>query len=142
MDPIDQIDLDAAMISFPSDLKNQRSGGHENEPMLFVEIDNKSKRSYTVQCGGYACKHPEERGHLIYYLHDDVLAKKLDEVLYDNYGGWCCDGITKSDADSIDEPLEKYGFRVDRGRLDESMEAWVYLIKGDKRFVLAYVNSD
>jgi len=112
---------------------------------------NPNGEIYSNQTGGYSCNHPQERG--FFQPITPSMKEQMDEHFVSGplYGGWCCDGIKDETAifldtlfsetkDFLDSTLSKC--RVDRERLKDSMEAWVYITCGDKRGVLTWVNSD
>jgi hypothetical protein len=108
---------------------------------------------YTNQSGGYACKHPVANGRVQYFDEADNLSdadKLLQKALYGwfYYGphnGWCCDGINKTDSKFINHLMSdgSWYWRVNRKRLADSMEAWVFIIdeKGTEG-ILIWANSD
>lgn len=92
------------------------------------------------QAGGYACEHPKIRG-LVRTLdckYSDIL---MGYFTAGKYHGWCCDGIDEEDAKFIEELMNDVGIEVDRTRLRDSMEAWVYIVK-PVAGVLIWENSD
>jgi len=124
----------------------------------------KSGVIYSNQAGGLACRHPAEEGVFIpLQAFPDVDVDKLEcglaKVFSEKYGDWCCNGIDEEDADYLDKVFEECNLplRVDRERLKDSMEAWLYVIitrdvacdvvkhlvgfKG-RRAVLTWLNSD
>ena len=137
-------------------------------------ILRKSGVIYSNQVGGYHCFHPEVEGVFyplnIYHYAKDIRDKVKDgedlyELLYEDldrviglnsrYHGWCDNGISAKDADKLDDIFKMYElpFMVDRTRLTESMEAWVYvIITGEKKgffegfvgekAIFVYPNSD
>lgn len=88
---------------------------------------------YSNQTGGYACLHPMVEG--IFVPLGDEMAdqeKKLcDYFTGPKWAGWCCDGIDGETADFIDALMSKTGstrgISVDRSRMRDSHEAWVYV---------------
>ena len=97
------------------------------------------------QCGGHCCLHPEIEGVFVPFGSGDPpgrvlsLLGKLDP-LFDGpgskYNGTGAargpdPGLDLEDADFIDSVLDgwRYGFiRVDRNRLKDSVEAWVWVM--------------
>jgi hypothetical protein len=88
---------------------------------------------YEHQTGGYNCYKPEEEGVFV-RLYKELEDQEL--MLIEHFGGpkwrsWCGDGIDIETADYIDQVLnlaEKTKFlKVDRSRLNDSHEAWVYV---------------
>ncbi len=96
---------------------------------LGLIIKCKSGVQVSNQTGGHGCLHPELEG--IY-----VPLRTKVEVL-ENYftgpkwDGWCMEGIDQETADFIDDLLAKEPdakfISVDRTRLKESHEAWVFV---------------
>lgn len=96
--------------------------------------------SYTHQSGGYACRHPIAEGvfspiplgvdaSLLAFVED------ISEVFTgEKWAGWCCDQIDTETADQVDVLFEQVvgcrAMRVNRQRMQESYEAWVYLTIG------------
>jgi len=108
---------------------------------------------WSNQSGGHACRHPKEEGVLI----DTPIYEDELEFFYSEHGGYCSDGITEEDANRVDKILKehsviyhsnnvfkdnRFALTVDRTRLKDSMEAWVYINIGDKKGVLVWGNSD
>lgn len=88
---------------------------------------------YSNQTGGYACQHPLEEGVFV-PIHSCELdfGKALSEYFTGSkWNGWCCDGIDEETAAFMDSLLKKSGLsneiKVDRTRLKDSREAWVYV---------------
>ena len=95
-------------------------------------ILRKSGVIYTNQVGGASCAKPKEEGFLIPFNDDapldqpeGALVKRLSALL-ENYMY-----LKDEEADAIDAILASYPdtacARVDRTRLRDSMEAWVYV---------------
>ena len=88
---------------------------------------------YSNQTGGHACLHPLVEGVFIPIRADELdLEKELAEHFTGSkWQGWCCDGIDEETAIFIDGLLAQChltrGTRVDRNRLRDSHEAWVYV---------------
>lgn len=116
---------------------------------------------YTNQVGGHSCSHPEIEGALIPINGRSVYYEnKLYQYFTGHkHGGWCESGIDNEDADFIDKILHELRYenksytddnccnlKVDRSKLEESMEAWVYVTftNGDESLcgVLTWENSD
>ncbi|MCA9882794.1 MAG: hypothetical protein H6670_00310 [Anaerolineaceae bacterium] len=97
---------------------------------------------YSNQAGGYACMQPAEEGIYVPLSNDGF---NLDQIFYKYFTGpkWmggCANGIDDETADFIDEQLKTYLpasiIRVDRDRMKDSYEAWVYVriaIQPDER---------
>ena len=90
------------------------------------------------QTGGYACNQPEVEG---IYIPLRTQAQDIEEFFVSKLAGDGSFPLNESVADFIDEYLQRDGntcfLRVDRTRLTESHEAWVYVDitppKGDNR---------
>lgn len=87
---------------------------------------------YSNQTGGYACLHPEAEG--VYLPLGDgssPVATDLNGHFETVWAGHCYDGIDGETADLIDQLLastpEMDRFRVERDRLADSHEAWIYV---------------
>jgi len=128
-----------------------------------VIIPCRSGVIYTQQVGGIACLHPEVEGVFVplcsFKGDRDKLMEGLSKIFYDKYECHCYKGITEEDADYLDKVFRKakYPFKVDREKLRESVEAWLYIvitrdvvtydvpwitgIKG-KKGILTWQNSD
>ncbi len=106
-----------------------------------VIISCDSGISYCNQVGGYLCRQLEFDG--VYLpLANDVALKNKELMSPENelrayfegpkHNGWGAnDGLDDEDADFIDSALQKYHqdkwIKVDRSRLKESCEAWVFV---------------
>jgi hypothetical protein len=86
---------------------------------------------YTRQVGGISCAHPEAQG--VYVLLRDHARELEAYFIGPKWGGLCTGGIDDETADFIDAFLDSTGLpglrfiRVDRTRLQDSREAWVYV---------------
>lgn len=132
--------------------------------------------NYSNKAGGYACKYPSIEGFLVPFGLDDLdsmrvltsLEKETPEeftaVLHKYFtsypwGGRCDSGLEIEDADNLDKIFQNYHdlktihLHVDRSKLTESMEAWIYvtfdlsdydLLKGitANSGILTFPNSD
>ena len=89
---------------------------------------------YTNQVNGTACEQPVQEGFIIPLDHDYpieqpelLLANQLINQFKDN----SCGELTQQHADSIDLLLERFpetaGVSVDRTRLKNSCESWVWV---------------
>ena len=92
---------------------------------------------YSNQSGGYACLHPLAEGVFV-PIRDDALdiEKELEDYFTGpKWNGWCCEGIDEETATFIDGVLTKcpltMEIKVDRTRLTDSHEAWVYVDYGN-----------
>ncbi len=138
-----------------------------------VIIEHPTGVIYSNQAGGTACLHPEIEGTFVPF-GNDVLIEQGRRLLspqddLESYfegpkhrGTGATNGLDAEDADFIDGVLQRAHVRqwieVDRDRLKESCEAWVFVtVLGDesspfpicsgfgpypKRGVLTWVNSD
>ncbi len=107
---------------------------------------------YSNQAGGYACKNPTERG--LPLVSFGPQHKNLETMLTAYFcgpawGGWCTGNLDEASARVIDAVIGAADesmaqtWRVDRYRLDASMEAWVYVVSKDgRKGVLIWSNSD
>jgi hypothetical protein len=116
---------------------------------------------YSNQVGGYATLTPEIEGVYVPLINTEV---QFEKMLWDHFTGpkWkrsCAGGIDTEDADVIDGILRAAYptdlLTVDRSRLSESCEAWVYVDIapqphdgyplygfGKRKGVLTWYNSD
>jgi len=113
---------------------------------------------YYNQTGGTACLHPEAEGILVFFNNDPPLASpelsfeyQLTQLFVDEVE------MTEELAKKIDQILGSYDAtacaKVDRYRMNESHEAWIYITIreteqsiitgfGDCSAVLTWPNSD
>lgn len=88
---------------------------------------------YSNQTGGYACLHPLVEGVFVPVHGDESdMEKRLSEYFTGpKWNGWCCDGIDEETATFVDGVLAQCHLtkeiKVDRNRLRDSHEAWVYV---------------
>ena len=116
----------------------------DSEGVLAIILE-RSGIVYTNQTGGHACCHPEEEGILIPFNNDYPLDSPEERLEYrlsnllEN-----AQYLTKKTADLVDSVLIDCRFenvRVDRSRLKESQEAWVYIeVNGELDFVDGFKN--
>jgi Family of unknown function (DUF6210) len=115
---------------------------------------------YSNQTGGYACNQPGAEGVFVPLLSEEnglgqVAQNMIDKHFWDKYGGWTNGGIDEETANFLDQDFFPHfhttiGLKVDRQRLKESHEAWVYLEPSDfigfdpkmSGAVLTWINSD
>ena len=89
---------------------------------------------YHNQAGGYACLQPTEEGVFV-PLWEELIDQEimLHKHFFDGpkWQGGCMNGIDTEDADIIDNilnlSLHTRHIKVDRIRLKESYEAWIYV---------------
>ena len=103
----------------------------EVEGICFV-VGHNTGVTYTHQCGGYSCFQQTHEGFLVPQKNSKELADALFDYFFNGpkYRGFCSQGIDDKDADFIDGLLnsgEQKWIRVDRSKLKDSMEAWIYL---------------
>lgn len=113
---------------------------------------------YQNQAGGNACMQPKAKGLLVPVTNEPPLDNLYEGALDYKLSSVCRDLIELNEgvADKIDTILKKelHGLAVvvDRARLNESMEAWIYVdvqsgsedVKGfsESGAVLTWPNSD
>jgi hypothetical protein len=88
---------------------------------------------YTNQTGGTTCAHPVEEGVFVPLGSECRLEEKLDRIFQHQFAA----RLTSADADALDAILHTpeepfvvtpaFFLEVDRTRLDDSMEAWLYV---------------
>lgn len=94
------------------------------------------------QAGGMACRHPRA------FTNNEILIIKtfngLEDHFFEVYSDWCNDGIKPETADFIDQGMKASikDFRVNRERLNDCMEAWIYCFVGNRPAVLTWENCD
>jgi hypothetical protein len=111
-----------------------------NTPDFTIELDEmtglglviacKSRVTYTNQVGGYACRHPELEGVFVPLPGNG--AEKLNEYFIGpKWNGRCYDSIDEETASFIDSVLRELDLGsslcVDREKLEESCEAWIWV---------------
>lgn len=105
---------------------------------------------YSNQTGGYACLHPEAEGvYLPLGGENSPVATALNEHFETVWAGHCYDRIDGETADLIDQLLasvpETDRFRVERDRLANSHEAWIYVrllaVDGVERPAMDFVSG-
>ncbi len=92
------------------------------------------------QCGGYACRQEVAEGTAIKCARQHVADELLAHFDGPPWNGWCSEGINPADADLIEGLVPQ--FVVDRARLSDSCEAWVYGSVRGHPAVLVWENSD
>ena len=101
---------------------------------LCLIISHPSGVWYEAQVGGYACFHPQMEG--VYVPVWEAFPDPQETALYEYFTGpkWvghCYHGIDDETADFIDRVLSSSAYTqnltVNRHRLKECMEAWVYV---------------
>lgn len=113
-----------------------------------IIVLSKDGNLFTNQAGGYACRHPEARGHLSDIEASPQVLEALDHVLFNWFSRRHCSGepLDKLDIALVESVLRSipiYGkIEVDPSRLSESMEAWVYVKLDGKPCVVFWSNSD
>ena len=88
-----------------------------------------SRVTYSNQTGGYSCDHPEVEGVYVPLNlgWEGDYATLKDHFTGPKWGGWCNNGIDDETADFVDNFLPG-GLKVDRSRLKDSHEAWIYVV--------------
>lgn len=129
---------------------------------IMLVIEHPSGVLYSNQAGGVVCAQPEIEGVL---APIDLGPENVERIMRLDYGAGS--GLEVELADAIDEVLSSESgaryLRVDRARLEESMEAWVFVVAstptdtvlqlegpywgaafgfGDAKGVLTWHNSD
>ncbi|MHA7631633.1 DUF6210 family protein [Corallococcus sp. M7] len=119
---------------------------------------------YSNQTGGSTCLHPQAEGAFLPLVDELVAQENLLNQYFTGpkWRGACANGIDEETAQEIDRILglsgstRELGLRVDRARLTESHEAWVYVevpAQPENRFaileripasqgILTWANSD
>ncbi|MBN1427712.1 MAG: hypothetical protein JXB07_04950 [Anaerolineae bacterium] len=109
---------------------------------LALIVEKSTGVHYSNQTGGTTCMQPEIEGVLIPIRNDvELESRRLispENDLYQYFAGpphqgtGACRGLSLEDADFIDGVLKHYKMReylcVDRERLAESHEAWVFVL--------------
>lgn len=101
----------------------------DNESLGLI-IACKSGVTYTNQVGGYACHHPEIEG--VFAPLPGSINEKLEAFFTGpKWNGRCYDEIDEETANFIDALLREVDLAsslcVDRERLGESCEAWIWV---------------
>lgn len=103
-------------------------------------------REYEHQTGGYACHTQRIKGAIfkIEKHRDFVDSLLLNYFIGSKWSGWCCCGIDEETALVIDAVLSALDVKakVDRNKLEESEEAFVYIEDENKKGVFFWDNSD
>lgn len=130
-----------------------------------VIVIEESGQCWTSQSGGFACNHPKAKGRILHPSRK--LAECFNDIekyIYEKYRGYMVneghffldkeegddppDGklMSDQDADAVDAILASSGcaneLKVDRSRLKQSMEAWIYGLMDGKPCVFVMCNSD
>ena len=113
---------------------------------------------YTNQVNGTACEHPKIEGFLIPINNDMLLnsAEHLENQLCSLFdGAW--GELSETKANKINDVLAKYpetkGISVNRDKIKESVESWIYVLAKETKFscysgfgelngILTWQNSD
>jgi Family of unknown function (DUF6210) len=93
---------------------------------LVLIVEHPSGVRYSNQVGGFTCDRPELEGVLAPVEVSEEVKERIQGLPYPGTLG-----ITSEIADAIDALLAapcSYHLRVDRERLGESQEAWVFVI--------------
>jgi len=105
-----------------------------NTPGLSLLIPAKSGVVYANQTGGHHC-HQQSMESILLSLFNrfDGIDQQslLNQHFVSKLHGWCGNGITDDTADFVDEVLRATPYtswlRVDRSRLLDSHEAWIFV---------------
>lgn len=97
---------------------------------------------YKTQTGGFACHNREIEGEFS-PRSDEIEDRLIEWFTGPKYNGWCCEGIDEEDALFIESLLADKNYKVDRSKLKDSEEAWVWMLLRDVTpCVLVWTNSD
>ena len=102
---------------------------------LGLIIRHSSGVFYTSQVGGHGCFHPEEEGVFV-PLQTDINRYELNTLEQHFKGSW--DTLNEFEANLVETVLHRSSrnlswISVDRSRLKDSFEAWVYVILDPKK---------
>src|ERR1700743_2131189 len=102
---------------------------------LGLIIQHPSGVFYTNQVGGHGCFHPEVEG-VFFPLQTDVNRYELNTLQQHFKGGW--EALNEFEANLVDTVLRRSSrnlnwISVDRSRLKDSFEAWVYVLLNPKK---------
>lgn len=120
-------------VSGPKRPRREISLSHPDETGMGLIILRQTGIFYTHQTGGYTCYPSEEEGVYVPLQREFTEQEKLlsDFFMGPKWKGWCGDGIDEATAKFVDKILSKSYqtkyLRVDRTRLQDSKEAWVYV---------------
>jgi hypothetical protein len=115
-------------------------------------VEYPSGVEFMNQVAGYACYHPVLEGFFLPLCSGEFGIEQRVIGVFGEYGYW--KGITEQMADEVDAVLDSYYLTkelcVDRSRLKETYEAWVWVCGrcpalsdlGEIRGVLTWENSD
>lgn len=118
---------------------------------LTIIFPNSKGIPITNQTGGYACNHPLVHGCGFTIIGTQEAEKRLMNYFTGpKHRGWCIGdkGIDEHDARFIDNILVQQTYvnlyKVDRRRLAEDQEAWIYVIDDytHTEAILTWSNSD
>lgn len=100
---------------------------------LALIVPASTKVVYRNQTGGHASLQSEAEGYLVPFAGEvgDKCERLLSHFTGPKWGGWCSERIDEETADEIDSVLAEMPGRdqitVDRTKLSQSCEAWVYV---------------
>lgn len=122
-------------LSREEQVKARITLSHVSGEVLGVIILQPSGAFYTHETGGYAC-YPELAEGVYVPLHEETEENQAG-LLSAHFTGpkwdsWCDSGIDEATAEYVDyvfslSPVTEY-LKVDRGRLDDCKEAWIYVV--------------
>lgn len=109
---------------------------------VVIELDEGMwAKEVTNQVGGCACRHPKATGIVRIVATFSGLHRHFSDE-DSEYTGLCGVGISEKTADFLDACLAHLHFKVDRSKLKESQEAWIFGFYEGKPAVLTWGNSD
>jgi hypothetical protein len=120
---------------------------YELEQLALIILEE-SKVIYSNQAGGHYCLQPEAEGVLVVLSADYSLVEHKAALVWERltavFGG-ASSYTTEVQAEEIDDLLSFYlvtnNINVDRTRLKDSYEAWVYVdIQGDSSIIEGFGN--
>ncbi|ABJ75823.1 DUF6210 family protein [Leptospira borgpetersenii] len=96
-------------------------------------IEHKTGVVYSNQTGGYVCSQPKAEGAFVPIEdpENEIQMKLRKYFTGPKWNDWCSAGIDEETADFIDSLLVSLYFlpnlKVDRNRMSQSHEAWIYV---------------
>ena len=94
---------------------------------LMLVIEHPSGVRYQNQAGGYGCAQPELEGVLAPIEVDSAVKERIQRLEYPSRPGIPVETANAIDALLSTEPAARF-LKVDRSRLLESQEAWVFVL--------------
>lgn len=111
-----------------------------NDTGIIVIMIGEHGSEFVTQCGGHACLKRKAVGEILQVATKDIEDKFTHFFLNGVWGGWCDRGIDEETALFIEGLIPN--FLVDRSRMCESIEAWIFGYYNNKEAVLTWQNSD